>query len=166
MGFATAKGRLKPMNSRHGIIASETPKDLCQYHAEPLRGIGRLAEELPGIRIERVDWRRTASVTIRDLTQAGRKDFWIKGAGMQIGSGLAGLKNRAHGSVVTIMLFLFPTQALFVFDPPIGREQNYLESLLPESTQLIQRLQARTDGHTLFFPSEVLLPEADAWLDG
>src|SRR6185295_1459001 len=58
MGFATAKSRLKPMNSRHGIIASETPKDLCQYHAEPLRGIGRLAEELLGIRIERMDWRR------------------------------------------------------------------------------------------------------------
>ena len=78
-----------------------------------MRGIGRLAEELLGIRIERMDWRRTATVTIRDLTQAGRKDFWIKGAGMKIGSGLAGLKNRAYGSAVTIRLFLFPTQALF-----------------------------------------------------
>jgi len=103
---------------------------------------------------------------IRNLTQAGREDFRIKGAGMQISSGLAGLQNRAHGSVVTIMLFLFPTQALFVLDPPIGREQNYLESLLPESTKLIQRLQASTDGIPCFFPSEVLLPEVDAWLDG
>jgi hypothetical protein len=112
-GFATAKGRLKAMNSRHGVIASETPKDLCQYHAEPLRGIGRLAEELLGIRIERMDWRRPASVTIRDLTQAGREDFWIKGASMKIGSGLASLKNRAHGSTITIKFDLFPTQALF-----------------------------------------------------
>jgi hypothetical protein len=31
---------------------------------------------------------------------------------MKIGSGLAGLKNRAHDSVVIIRLFLFPTQAL------------------------------------------------------
>ena len=113
MGFATAKGGLQAMNRRHGVIASETPEDLCQYCAESLRGIGRLAKELLGIRIERMDWRRPAAVTIRDLTQAGCEDFWIKGAGMQIGSGLAGLKNRAYGSVVTIRLFLFPTQALF-----------------------------------------------------
>jgi hypothetical protein len=64
-------------------------------------------------RIERLDWGRTAAIAIRHLTQAGRKNFGIKGAGMQIGSGLAGLQNRAHGSVVTVRLFLFPTQALF-----------------------------------------------------
>jgi hypothetical protein len=113
VGFATAKGGFQAMNRRHGVIASETPEDLCQYRAEPLRGVGRLAEELLGIRIERLDGRRPASVTIRDLTQAGREDFGIKGAGMQIGSGLASLQNRAHGSVVTIRLFLFPTQVLF-----------------------------------------------------
>src|SRR5215471_2721558 len=79
MGLPTAKGGLQAMNRRHGVIASRTPKHLCQYRAEPLRGIGRLAEELLGIRIERMDWRRPASVTIRDLTQAGREDFWIKG---------------------------------------------------------------------------------------
>ena len=113
-----------------------------------------------------MDWHRTAAVTIRNLTQAGREDFWIKGAGMQVGSWLAGLKNRAHGSVVTIMLFLFPTQALFRPRLPIGGETNYLELLLPESKKLIQCLGASTDGHPLFFPSEVLLPVADAWLDG
>src|SRR5262245_16570621 len=93
MSLPTAKGGLQAMNRRHGVIASQTPKHLCQYRAEPLRGIGRLTQELLGIRIERMDGRRPAAVTIRDLTQAGREDFWIKGTSMKIGSWLAGLKN-------------------------------------------------------------------------
>jgi hypothetical protein len=76
-------------------------------------GHHRLTEELLGICIERMDWRRPASVTIRDLTQAGREDFWVKGASMKIGSGLAGLKNTVHDSVITIRLYLCPTQSLF-----------------------------------------------------
>jgi hypothetical protein len=112
-----------------------------------------------------MDGRHTAAVAICDLTQAGRKDFWIKGAGMQIGSGLAGLKNRAHGSVVTIKVFLFPTRIV-----------SFSTHLSAGSKIILNRCYQRDKAHAALagkygraypvFPSEVLLPETDDWPDG
>jgi hypothetical protein len=75
MRLATPKSRFQAMNNRHGVVSSETAKDLGKCHAKSFCGIGRRLEELLGIRVERVDWRGLAALAIYDLTQAGREDF-------------------------------------------------------------------------------------------